>query len=190
MSEKQSEILSRFKELPTNNHATILTVSIKGIGMENFVDEIMSQMNTRYSIQIRTTTSLPLPKLTNAEESRPRIDYIVFILDLTNQQSFEMIKEAVSLVDIDYFLGRCCFILSKAKQEHLHSVDLNEVTELVGAYNSTMLCGDLQNKKDRLDLAEKVLYHVEIACGFCNDVNPLLVATTQYSLAVGEIITT
>ena len=80
-----------------------------------------------------------------------------------------MIEEAVKLVDVDYFLGRCCFILSKgkhnltqlytphkqtpfsinlivtflAKQEHLHSVDLNEVTDLVEAYDSTMFCGDL-----------------------------------------------
>ena len=27
-----------------------------------------------------------------------------------------MIEEAVTLVDVDYFLGRCCFILSKGKQ--------------------------------------------------------------------------
>ena len=34
----------------------------------------------------RTTTSLPLPKQLDASEPRCRIDYIVFIVDLSNQQ--------------------------------------------------------------------------------------------------------
>ncbi|CAB4011637.1 Hypothetical predicted protein [Paramuricea clavata] len=183
------EVLSRYQELPTRSHATILVVSIKGIGMEDFV-EAMLQMDTSYSTQIRTTTSLPLPKQTDSSEPRPRIDYIVFIVDLSNQQSFKMIEEAVKLVDVDYFLGRCCFILSKAKQEHLHSVDLNEVTDLVEAYDSTMFCGDLTNEEERMNLVEKVLHHAEIACGFCNDVNSLLLSTTRQSFTFEEIMTT
>ena len=185
-TDDQNEVLSRFQQLPTNNHATILVVCVKGIGMEHFVGTIL-EMDTSYSMQIRTTTSLPLPKQPDASEPRCRIDYIVFIVDLSNQQSFNMVKESITFVDVDYFLGRCCFILSKAKQEHLHSVDLNEVTDLVEAYNSTMFCGDLNNDEDRMNLVEKVLHHAETACGFCNNINPLLVSTTTQSFIFEEM---
>ena len=40
-----------------------------------------------------------------------------------------------------------------------------------------------------MNLVEKVLHHAETACGFCNDVNPLLVSTTRQSSASEEMTT-
>lgn len=182
-------VLYRFKELPTNNHATVLFVGVKGIGMDDLVENML-QTNTSYSMQIRTTTSLPLPEHTGTTESRPRIDYIVFVTDLASQQSFKMINEAVELVNIDYFFGRCCFIVSKAKQESVHGYDINDVTNLVEAYDAVMFCGNLDKKDERLNLVDKILHHVEIACGFYNDVNPSLIEATRSQAPSFEEITT
>jgi hypothetical protein len=41
-----------------------------------------------------------------------------------------------------------------------------------------------------MNLVEKVLHHAEIACGFCNDVNSLLLSTTRQSFTFEEIMTT
>ncbi|XP_046854655.1 centromere protein M-like [Xenia sp. Carnegie-2017] len=183
----QNNILCRFRDLPTYNHATLLIVSVKGIGSEDLVEAIL-QMDTSYSVQIRTTTSLPLPQLSKTE-SRPRIDYIIFALDLSNQHSCQMIEEAVAFVDVDYFIGRSCFILSKANQEHLHSVDVTYITDMIKAYDSTMFFGDLQNKDDRFNMVEKILHHVEVACGFRKGINPLLLSATKHLYSFDDMMT-
>jgi len=44
------------------------------------------------------------------DPSRPRVDFVVFVVNLTSQLSWEVVKEAVRKTDPFYFLGRSCIV--------------------------------------------------------------------------------
>ncbi|XP_020627871.1 centromere protein M-like [Orbicella faveolata] len=79
--DKNVNILSRFTKLPDKNQATVLFVGVKGIGKHRIARSMLG-IHTEFSLQIRVATSLPLPE--DTENTRPRIDFIVLFIDLTN----------------------------------------------------------------------------------------------------------
>jgi hypothetical protein len=56
------------------------------------------------------TASLPLPE----DPSRPRIDFLVFFVDMTNAMSLSNLKTRLLKVDKDYFAqGRACIVATR-----------------------------------------------------------------------------
>jgi hypothetical protein len=57
-----------------------------------------------------TTAALPLPE----DASRPRIDFLVFFVDMTNAKSLSNLKTRLLKVDKDYFAqGRSCIVATR-----------------------------------------------------------------------------
>jgi len=50
-----------------------------------------------------------LPLLVNNE--RPRIDFVLFLIDTTNKFSLEMFRKSLLLVDFDYYFGKCSVLV-------------------------------------------------------------------------------
>ncbi|EDO48400.1 predicted protein [Nematostella vectensis] len=164
-------VLSRFGKLPTKDHGTALFVGIKGIGKHRLAQTI-NECNTEFPLQIRTATALPLPN--DHQNLRPRIDYVTFFIDLENKLSFDVVKLSVKSLAVDYFLGRCCFILTNAKKEECNNVDIQDVIEFA-------------NSKDgQRCLAQKLLQRIKPACGYHGDVTPLLLDTTRQIFGVDD----
>ncbi|KAJ7382615.1 hypothetical protein OS493_033973 [Desmophyllum pertusum] len=139
----------------------------------------MLGIHTDFSLQIRVASSLPLPE--DTENTRPRIDFIVLFIDLTNNLSLETIRSSVKHVDIDYFLGHCCFVVTQAKNEAMHAVSIQEVTSLADSYDSPLICSDLEKEEDRIFLSRKLVHLLQVSCGFCSDVTTLLLDSTRKS---------
>ncbi|CAH3144938.1 unnamed protein product [Porites evermanni] len=170
--------LSRFSKLPDKNQATALFVGVKGIGKHRVARSTLA-VHTDFSVQIRIATGLPLPE--DSENARPRIDFIVLFVDLTNNLSLETIKASVKQMDIDYFLGHCCFVVVQAKNEAKHAVSIQEVTSLADSFDSPLICADLRKEEDIKFLSTKLVHLLQVSCGFCADVTTLLLDTTRKS---------
>jgi hypothetical protein len=57
-----------------------------------------------------TTAALPLPE----DASRPRIDFLVFFVDMTNAKSLSNLKTRLLKVDKDYYAqGRSCIVATR-----------------------------------------------------------------------------
>uniref|UniRef100_A0A3B3DMW8 Centromere protein M n=1 Tax=Oryzias melastigma TaxID=30732 RepID=A0A3B3DMW8_ORYME len=54
--------------------------------------------------------SFPLP--VENDESRPRIDLVVFIINLTSELSFQSAEASLKYLEPGYFLGKVCFMVS------------------------------------------------------------------------------
>ena len=63
----------------------------------------------------RTAGTLPLPPPKSASNPRPRIDFVVFMVDMTNRQSFHTVREAATQVDVEFFFGRSCLLATRGK---------------------------------------------------------------------------
>jgi len=175
---KNVNILSRFTKLPDKHQATILFVGVNGIGKHK-VARSMLGIHTDFSLQVRVSTSLPLPE--DLENTRPRIDFVVLFVDLTNNLSFEVIRSSVKHMDIDYFLGHCCFVVTQAKNEAMHAVNIQEVTSLADSYDSPVIFAAVEKEEDRKFLSSKLVHLLQVSCGFCVDVTTLLLDTTRKS---------
>ncbi|KAK2173730.1 hypothetical protein NP493_851g01010 [Ridgeia piscesae] len=103
----------------------------------------MVDANAKFSLQIRTATNLPLPA-DNAEK-RPCIDYIIFMIDLTNRQSYHSVERSLRCVDARYFLGKVCFLITQAHRLGEQSVETETVSQLSEAYDSPMVFCNINN---------------------------------------------
>ncbi|KAI0213576.1 Centromere protein M [Lamellibrachia satsuma] len=162
--------------MPRLNGATALIVGVQGVGKHRLA-EAMVDVKARFSLQIRTATSLPLPS-ENAEK-RPCIDFIIFMVDLTNRQSYHSVERSLCNVDVSYFLGKVCFLITQAHKLGEQSVETETVSQLSDAYDSPMLCCNINNEGDRKLAAEKLLSMIEVCSGFTHDVTPMLLDTTR-----------
>ncbi|XP_068671987.1 centromere protein M-like isoform X2 [Montipora foliosa] len=170
--------ISRFAKLPEKTQATVLFVGVNGIGKHRVAKSLLG-IHSGFSLKIRVCTSLPLSK--DTDNTRSRVDFVVLFIDLANTLSFEVIKSAVKHMDIDYFLGHCCFVVTKAKNEAIHAVNIEQVTSLADSYDSPIICADLEKEEDQEFLSQKLIHLLKVSCGFHADVTTLLLDTTRKS---------
>ncbi|KAK1886610.1 Centromere protein M [Dissostichus eleginoides] len=76
-------LLKPFSKLPGLNTANILLVESEEQFQQSLADALVEE--TAVTVNVRLAKSLPLPK--DNEESRPRIDLVVFIINLTSELS-------------------------------------------------------------------------------------------------------
>lgn len=62
----------------------------------------------------RTTESLPLSR----DPQRPRLDFIVFLVDITSSESLAMLGASLALTHPSYFAGRSCIVVSHSTRWH------------------------------------------------------------------------
>ncbi|XP_070581202.1 centromere protein M-like [Ptychodera flava] len=182
MSQKR---LQAYSKVPALSTAVILLVGGHGVGKHKLAQALVD-LCTDFTLHVRTATSLPLPR--ENDESRSKIDFVVFLIDLSNKLSLSVIESSVKLLDIEYFLGKVCFVITKATKPELQNVEMTAVTGLCDAYDSPMLCGKIESDEDCRGLARKLIKMTEIAAGFKPCVTPMLIASTKRTLAFEETL--
>ncbi|XP_006824697.1 centromere protein M-like [Saccoglossus kowalevskii] len=171
-----SKLLSTFNKVSAPNTATVLLVGAEGTSKHKLA-EAMLNIDTDFNLNMLTASSLPLPK--DESDSRPPVNFVVFVIDLSNVLSMTIVESSVKYLDVDYFLGRCCFVVMKAEDPDNQNVEMMAVTGLSDVYQSPMLCGDVKTIRNCQCLARKLLSMVEIAGGFKFGVTPLLIDATR-----------
>ncbi|XP_033119009.1 centromere protein M-like [Anneissia japonica] len=181
----KKNVLTLHNKISSPNTATLLLVGAEGLGKHKFALSIMSQ-KAPFSLQIRTATSLPLPP--DHDNTRPNIDYVIFILDLTNRMSISNVEASVKTLDCEYFLGRSCCVVLQANNPSLHGADIKNITGLCDAYHMPMFCASFDEEKDRKCISQKVLSMLQVACGTRKGVSPMLIDATRRSFAFEETL--
>eukprot|EP00057_Strongylocentrotus_purpuratus_P010350 XP_011664824.1 PREDICTED: centromere protein M [Strongylocentrotus purpuratus] len=140
-------VLHPFNKLPELNSAVVLLIGFQSIKKKELA-EAMVALNTEFCLQVRTATQLPLPSIN--DEQRPKIDLIVFILDVNVNMSLKTVADSLPHLDPTYFLGRVCFLALNAPSEKTQCADLGDILALCDAYDSPLICGDLETVADSL----------------------------------------
>ncbi|XP_062838948.1 centromere protein M isoform X2 [Anolis carolinensis] len=133
--------LAAFEKLPTLNSATILLVGTNSVFQQQLAEAILKEKQD-LKINIHLTTFLPLP--TERDHIRPRIDLIVFIIDIQSKYSFKEIEASLLHVDANFFLGKVCFLTTGVGRMDQMSVDMNAVLKLADRYCSPVLFCELE----------------------------------------------
>uniref|UniRef100_A0A9L0R1X8 Centromere protein M n=1 Tax=Equus caballus TaxID=9796 RepID=A0A9L0R1X8_HORSE len=105
--------------------------------------------------------SLPLP----SSVTRPRIDLIMFVVNLHSKYSLRNVEESLHHVDATFFLGKVGFLATGAGRESHCSVHRNTVVKLAHTYRSPLLFCDLEVEGFRATMAQRLVRMLQICAG-------------------------
>lgn len=177
-----NSVLIPYNKVPQYQLATVLLVGSEGLGKHDFGKCLIK--NTWFYLQVRTATTLPLP--VTSDSSRPRIDYICFLIDLTSRDSLKTVEESLKHVDVRYFLGKCCFVALKVKNPEKRAIFIEQMAQLSQQYKSDVLYGSFETEAESAFLAEQILKSVEIAAGLQKNKSPMFLDCCRFPVAGEE----
>ncbi|KAM5289156.1 centromere protein M [Ctenodactylus gundi] len=161
-------VLRPLDKLPVLNTATILLVGAEDGLLQPLADSMLKE-NCASELRIHLANFLPLP----SNLSRPRIDLIVFVINLHSKYSLQSVEESLRHVDASFFLGKVCFLATGAGRESHCSVHRNTVMNLAHTYQSPLLFCDLEVEGFRVAMAQRLVRMLQICAGHVPGVSPL-----------------
>ncbi|KFV58139.1 Centromere protein M, partial [Tyto alba] len=126
-------------------------------------------------------TSLPLSS--EMDHLRPRIDLIVFMIDIKSKYSLKNVEASLAHVDISFFLGKVCFLVTGVGRVNHCSVEMNSIWKLRETYSSPMLFCELELEGIRVATAQRLLRMLEICAGLVPGVSALYFGSLMSSSA-------
>ncbi|XP_024914046.1 centromere protein M isoform X2 [Cynoglossus semilaevis] len=133
-------ILKPFNKLPSLNSASILLVENEEQFQQSLAEAIVK--DTDFTVNVRLAKYLPLP--IENEETRPRIDLVVFIINLTSELSLKSTETSLKYLDPAYFLGKVCFMVTSARVSSVPVERLDAVRKLAAFNHSALLFAEDQ----------------------------------------------
>ncbi|NXJ19904.1 CENPM protein, partial [Dicrurus megarhynchus] len=116
-------------------------------------------------------TSLPLPS--ERDHLRPRIDLIVFMIDIKSKYSLKNVEASLAHVDARFFLGKVCFLVTGVGRVNACSIETNAVCKLGEDYCSPVLFCELELEGIRVTTAQRLLRILQICAGHIPGVSAL-----------------
>ncbi|XP_040842842.1 centromere protein M isoform X2 [Ochotona curzoniae] len=153
-------VLRPLDKLPGLNTATVLLVGTDDAVLQQLADSML-QKNCTSELRVHLAMSLPLP----SSLSRPRIDLVVFVINLHSKYSLQNVEKSLCHVDASYFLGKVCFLATGAGRESHCSVHQNTVARLAHTYRSPLLLCDLEVEDFRATMAQRLVRMLQICAG-------------------------
>ncbi|XP_013860402.1 centromere protein M isoform X2 [Austrofundulus limnaeus] len=149
-------LLKPFSKLPGLNTASILLVEDEEQFQQSLADVLVKETNV--TVTVRLAKSLPLPM----DESRPRIDLVVFIINLTSELSFQSAEASLKYLDPGYFLGKACFMVTNARKASVPTERVDAVRKLATLLHCPLLFAEDQTSEGVIGAAERLLTILKI----------------------------
>lgn len=115
------------------------------------------------TVNVRLAKDLPLP--VENEEGRPRIDLVVFIINLTSELSFQSAEASLKYLDPGYFLGKVCFMVTNARNALVPSARLDAVRKLAASLMSPLLFAEDQSPDGVANATKRLLTILKASAG-------------------------
>uniref|UniRef100_A0A671KBP2 Centromere protein M n=1 Tax=Sinocyclocheilus anshuiensis TaxID=1608454 RepID=A0A671KBP2_9TELE len=124
-------LLTPYSKVPELNTATVLLVENEEELQSKLANALVRNEND-FNVNVRLARKLPLP--VENKETRPRIDLIVFIVNLLSERSLQSVESSLAHLHSDCFLGKVCFLVTdgelratfnncKCADTHRHTAD-------------------------------------------------------------------
>ncbi|XP_068858743.1 centromere protein M [Aphelocoma coerulescens] len=155
-------LLRPLDKLPMLNSAVLLLVGSDEALQQKLAEAILQEKKD-FSISIHLATSLPLPS--ERDHLRPRIDLIVFMIDIKSKYSLKNVEASLAHVDASFFLGKVCFLVTGVGRVNACSVETSAVCKLGETYCSPMIFCELELEEIRVATAQRLLRMLQICAG-------------------------
>ncbi|XP_019717698.1 centromere protein M isoform X2 [Hippocampus comes] len=154
-------LLKPFSRRPALNTATILLVEREEEFQQRLAEVLVEE--TAVTLNVRLAKSLPLPF--ENQHSRPRIDLVVFIVNLTSELSLQSARASLKYLDPGYFLGKVCFMATNARNAAVPQERLDTLRGLAASLRCTLLFAEDQTADGATNASERLLTILKVAAG-------------------------
>ncbi|KAJ1174124.1 hypothetical protein NDU88_005947 [Pleurodeles waltl] len=162
--------LRPFDKLPGLNEAVMLLVGTDAHLQELLVEAMLKEPKG-FDLKIHLAKSLPLPS--EGDHQRPRIDLVVFLVNLQSQLSFSTVESSLAHLDSSFFLGKVSFLVVGGGRVKHCTVEMSAVKALADAHLSTLLLTELESEASRINTAQQLLRMLKVCAGLVPGVSAL-----------------
>uniref|UniRef100_A0A8C3RHH6 Centromere protein M n=1 Tax=Cyanoderma ruficeps TaxID=181631 RepID=A0A8C3RHH6_9PASS len=163
-------VLRPLDKLPTLNSGVLLLVGSDEALQQKLAEAILQEKKD-FNISIHLAASLPLPS--ERDHLRPRIDLVVFMIDIKSKYSLKNVEASLAHVDANFFLGKVCFLVTGVGRVNACSIETNAICQLGKAYCSPVLFCELELEGIRVATAQRLLRMLQICAGHIPGVSAL-----------------
>lgn len=176
---------TRLPAQKTKEHASVMVVGSAASGKKRLSRRILDLKPAATSIHIRYVKELPLSpsetSSTTKKTTKPRIDAIIFVIDMTSTHSFAQCAKSCKHLPIEYYAdGRVAFVATKFDQISLRNVTVSDIIQLADMYCTSPFFVNLINEKHLDSLVYNLLHTFSIVCGYQPHVSPCLLETPRH----------
>uniref|UniRef100_A0AAQ4RG83 Centromere protein M n=2 Tax=Gasterosteus aculeatus TaxID=69293 RepID=A0AAQ4RG83_GASAC len=175
--------LRPLSRLPGLNSANVLLVESEEQFQQRLADRLVEE--TTFTVNVRLAKSLPLP--VENEESRPRIDLVVFIINLTSELSLQSAEASVKCLDHRYFLGKVSFMVTNARNVAAPGERLDAVRKLAASLHCALLFAEDQTPDGVTNATERLLTILKVAAGLVPMTTALYLSNLTRGTALRDI---
>ncbi|CAL8352391.1 unnamed protein product [Boreogadus saida] len=154
-------LLRPLSKLPDINAASVLLVENEEHFQQKLADVMVNEKSVM--VKVRLAKSLPLPA--KNEQNRPRIDLVVFIINLMSDLSLQSAEASLKHLGQGYFLGKVCFMVTNARNAALPAERMVAVRKLASGLRCPLLYAEDQTPDGVTNAAERLLVILRVAAG-------------------------
>ncbi|XP_077575336.1 centromere protein M [Stigmatopora nigra] len=154
-------LLKPFNRIPQLNSAAILLVTQEEEFQQRIAESLVKE--TAVTLNVRLARSLPLPF--EQQPTRPRIDLVVFIINLSSELSLQSAQDSLKYLDPSYFLGKVCFVATNARSATLPPERLDVLKKLAASLCCTLLFAEDQTTDGASNVSERLLTILKVSAG-------------------------
>lgn len=164
LNSRKEKVLQEYTKLPDSesNSATVLIIGAPGIGKHQIARALLAT-ESALSLNVRMCAKLPLPDVGDA--GRPSIDFVIMVIDLSNRDSYMTVKQSLRAIDVGFFVGKLCFVLTQVHSGGRGSVTVETVTELADSCRCPYFCCNLQDLSELHGVAEQLVTQIQQSTG-------------------------
>ncbi|XP_026102516.1 centromere protein M-like [Carassius auratus] len=155
-------LLTPFSKVPELNTATVLLVENEE-ELQSKLANALVQYKKDFNVNVRLARKLPLP--VENKETRPRIDLIVFVVNLLSERSLQSVESSLAHLHSDCFLGKVCFLVTDARCGSHTQERLVSVRKLAASHQSPVLCAEHRTVDGVNAAAVRLLNILKVSAG-------------------------
>ncbi|XP_016145297.1 centromere protein M [Sinocyclocheilus grahami] len=155
-------LLTPYSKVPELNTATVLLVENEEELQSKLANALVRNEND-FNVNVRLARKLPLP--VENKESRPRIDLIVFLVNLLSERSLQSVESSLAHLHSDCFLGKVCFLVTDARSGFHTQERLVSVRKLAASHQCPVLCAEHRTADGVKAAAVRLLNILKVSAG-------------------------
>ncbi|XP_077380854.1 centromere protein M [Festucalex cinctus] len=166
---ERNMLLKPFSGRRALNTATILLVEREEEFQQRLAEALVEE--TAFTVKVRLAKNLLLPF--EQQQGQPRIDLVVFIINLTCELSLQSAQASLKYLDPGYFLGKVCFMATNARNVTVPPERLDVLRKLVASLHCTLLFAEDQTESGVAKASDSLLIILKVAAGLVPMTTPL-----------------
>ncbi|XP_043080085.1 centromere protein M [Puntigrus tetrazona] len=155
-------LLTPYSKVPELNTATVLLVESEEELQSKLADAIVHHEKD-FNVNVRLARRLPLP--VENKEGRPRVDLMVFIVNLLSEHSLQSVESSLTHLHSDCFLGKVCFLVTDARCGSHTQERLVSLRKLAASHQCPVLCAEHRTEDGVNAAAVRLLNILKVSAG-------------------------